>query len=131
MTGTFVAPSWIADVPEGWSGGPDDHCYTFTAGQEGVGALQLTAALAPEELTDDDLRDLAGDDAEGAAKARCGEFVGLHVSAVKAEQSWQQWWLRSGSVMLFVTYICDAADEGAEVIPVGQFLDSLRVRVDR
>ena len=58
----------------------------------------------------------------------CGEFVGFEASYFADENFWRKLWLRSGSLLLFVTYTCAAEERAIETEDVNQILESLSVK---
>ena len=59
-----------------------------------------------------------------------GDFRGITISYDEKENLWRKFWLRSGSLLLYVTYNCAAEDQAREVESVNQMLNSLKPRVN-
>jgi hypothetical protein len=95
---------WSLEVPAGWTGKEEDVCDTFES-DEGVGALQVSAhrkEVGP--VTDDDLREFAGDVPLKAVAY--GTVTGFRTRFSEGGTFWIKWWLRSGHTMIHVTYNC-------------------------
>ena len=56
----YESTYWSLEDPEGWTHESDDVCTTFTHPQGG-GAFQVSSYRADEAVTDDDLREFAGE----------------------------------------------------------------------
>lgn len=96
---------------------------------EGFGALQFSSVRKTgQAVTDADLREFADEDLNGreARDVSLGDFVGITLDFAQAGVYWRKWWLRSGSVLLFVTYNCDSGEEAWEAATVDTILGSLR-----
>lgn len=121
---------WELDLIEGWSGSHDEVCSSiFRDG--GFGALQISAAKKAGSVTDSDLREFAAEHLDAgvaAASVSFGDFAGFSLAFSAGDQDWTHWYLRSGSVMLFVTYCCEHTDLGSEDEEVARILRSLRTR---
>jgi hypothetical protein len=96
--------SYSVDVPEGWS--REDHPECLTLHEEG--SLQISSyRKESDDVTNDDLKDFAADDIPDGtqlAPFKFGDFSGFGVSSGQGDEFWWRWWLRSGHVMLFVTF---------------------------
>jgi hypothetical protein len=95
---------WSLELPAGWTGREDEDCHTFE-GEGCVGALQISAHRKDSEpVSDDDLREFAGD--IPLHELTLGAFSGFRTRFSADDVFWMKWWLRSGTTMLHVTYNC-------------------------
>ncbi|WP_145062908.1 hypothetical protein [Engelhardtia mirabilis] len=100
--------SWWLSIPPGWSEVSDPDCATIVSEGE-LGTLQISAAFAPGDVTDADLRDFAQEHIDAGAPTAdvvAGDFRGFEIAYDDGEAYWRQWYLRAGSQILFVTYGC-------------------------
>ena len=132
MAEKYKSSWWAVDLPSGWSAEEEKDCVSLTA-EHGVGALQISAyRRGGESVTTEDLNDLAGDELINCAPPHdvsCGDFRGFAISDVRDERFWRKLWLRSGALLLYVTYNCAAGDRAVEVEAVNRMLSSLKSRV--
>ena len=130
MSAYFGGESWQVMLPKGWHGRHDPECETICS-DDAVGALQISCAYKEGRVRDDDLRDFAEEHLVAGAKTRkveIGAFSGFEFCYEKDGRYWRQWFLRNGSVALFVTYNCDLADAGVENGQVQSILRTLGLR---
>jgi hypothetical protein len=118
----YKSTDWSLDVPEGWHHETDEHCTTFEHPQ-GVGAFQVTSYRKSQLVTDNDLREFAGD--IPLAVVSFGRLTGFRTRFSADGRFWTQWWLRAGSQMIYVTYNCTLEDSGREDAEVGSMIESL------
>src|SRR5438034_1048150 len=108
MTSRHYERSWSIE-PQPWSARSDEECVTVEPPMRDK-ALQLSAHRKqagdwePEEMAR-----LAAERAAGAhaQSTQCGAFAGM-TAAHRNEHTgswWRQWWLASGPMLLYVTYI--------------------------
>jgi hypothetical protein len=125
---TYRSGWWSVVLPPGWLGYADAACSTFQA-QPPVGALQISAARKESEgITDGDLREFA----EGRVSTTTplqycafGAFLGVTAQYRKDGLFWQEWWLRSGQLMVYVTYNVSQEHAAAEQGSISIILSSL------
>ncbi len=120
---SYESTWWSLELPVGWSGEEDDGCHTILPTQ-GVGAFQVSVYRKEEGVTDDDLREFAGDIPLHAL--RVGEFTGFRTRLSDGDTFWIKWWLRADHAMLHASYNCRLSErsEGEERV-VDQIVDSL------
>ena len=130
MIQQFESAWWSIELPTGWVGGREDTCASFWS-ENGVGALQISAYYRDAvAVTDSELYDFAKDELiEGATPqdSNCGEFNGITVSFFNGQKFWRKWWLRSDSLLLYVTYSCDVTDRTVESETVNRILTTLKM----
>jgi hypothetical protein len=113
---------WSVEVPEGWSQESEENCTTFGHPQ-GVGAFQVSSYRKDETVTDDDLREFAGEIPLTAVSL--GRLTGFVTRFSEDDRFWTMWWLRAGCQMIHVTYNCLLADRGREDAEVSRMIESL------
>jgi hypothetical protein len=132
MAKEYKSSWWSIELSSDWSAEEEEVCVTFSA-ERGVGALQVSAyRRGDESVTDEDLNDFAEDElVDGGVpqNVSCGAFRGIAVSYVEGGWFRRKLWLRSGSLLLYVTYNCGSKDKGVEVESVNRMLSSLKYRV--
>jgi hypothetical protein len=105
----YESTDWSLEVPEGWSHESEEDCTTFTHPQA-VGAFQFSSHRKDEAVTDDDLREFAGE--IPLATVSVGRLTGFRTRFSEDDTFWTKWWLRAGRQMIHVTYNCSLADRG-------------------
>ena len=132
MTKEYKSSWWSIELSSKWSAENEEDCVTLSA-EHGVGALQISAYRRDSEVvTDEDLNDFAeGELVDGVIPqdVSWGDFTGSAISYVQDERFWRKLWLRSGSLLLYVTYNCGAEDRVVEVESVNRMLSSLKSRI--
>ncbi len=122
-------PDWNIDIPADWEADQDED-YLILYDPDGVGALNLSGMVTDAEVTDADLREFAAEHLEAGAKIReveLGDFTGFTLNYREGDEYWQEWFLRSGPIALFVTYNCEYDDKGVEDEALEEILNSLRI----
>jgi hypothetical protein len=125
----FKGKSWSLMLPENWKGQHDEECETMYD-PSGVGALQISSARKDGEVTDEDLLSFAEEHIEAGAKTkdvRLDDFSGITFSYAFDNQFWRQWFMKSNSLALFITYNCELAHKDIEYEIVDQIINSLKV----
>jgi hypothetical protein len=132
----YLAPSswWSIEVPTGWSADYDEDCTTLTADIP-LGALQISATRKDAgPITDDELREFAQEHIEAGAKLRpatYGNLSGFGVRYSDEEYSYQEWWLRTGQTMVFITYTVALADSEREELVITATLNTIRAEPEQ
>ena len=132
MAQEYKSSWWVVELPSDWSAEEDDNCVTLSA-ERGVGAFQISAYRRDSEsVTDEDLNDFAEDELSVGIipqDVSCGDFRGIAISYAADERFWRKLWLRSGSLLLYVTYNCGVKEQAVEIESVNRMLSSLKSRV--
>jgi len=118
----YESQDWSLKVPEGWRHQSDEKCKTFLH-PEGVGAFQVSSYRKDAAVTDDDLREFAGE--IPLAVVSIGRLSGFRTRFSEGDTFWTKWWLRSGHQMIYATYNCSLADRGREDSEIGKMINSL------
>lgn len=124
---------WSIELPPEWSGRDDGVCATFVHTPE-LGALQVSSARKDTEevVTDEDLAEFATERLPSNVRARAttvGALSGLTAEYEHDRNRWQEWWLRSGYVMIYVTYNVHSSADRCEQDEVARILTTLTVKV--
>lgn len=126
---TYTGNSWALKLASGWTGrSEDDAEVLYHPG--GAGALRISAARKDDPVTDEDLQGFAAQHPEEGAQVDeviCGEFRGFRYTLEGESVLVQQWFLRSGTLALFLTYNCDLAQAGEEEDALESMLSTLSV----
>jgi hypothetical protein len=126
---TFVSTWWSVDLPEGWIGHQEEKCATLSRTPP-MGVLQMSAARKQEgPVTDDDLQKFARDQVPSGVRlcrAEFKSFSGFSAAYVKNQLFWREWWLRSGQLMVYVTYNVLQGKEHLEATDLDMILASLK-----
>ena len=123
----YDATDWLLEIPGGWSPAEDESCTTFCHPQ-GVGAFQVSSYRKEEAVTDEDLREFAGD--IPLAPVSLARLTGFRTRFSQDDRFWTKWWLRAGCQMIHATYNCPLADRGQEDETIAAMLESLIPRYD-
>ena len=105
------------ELPPDWSGSLGGNCATLRANPP-LGVLQISAARKEAGIiTDEDLVQFAEDRIAPETplnSVECGAFSGATARYRKDGLFWQEWWLKSNRLMVYVTYNVVQEHEGAE-----------------
>jgi hypothetical protein len=123
----YTSTDWSLEIPDGWSHDEDESCTTFSH-PHGVGAFQVSSYRKDVPVTDDDLREFAGD--IPLAPLSVGAFTGFRTRFSHADTFWTKWWLKAGPQMIHITYNSPLADRGREDESVALMLQSLTPAYD-
>ena len=118
----YDARDWSLEIPHGWTYEPGRHCTSFFH-PEGVGTFQISSALKPETVTDNDLKEFAGD--ARLSPVSFGALSGFRTRYSEDHKFWMKCWLRAGRQVVFATYNCPLDEHGTEDAEVGAMLQSL------
>jgi len=120
---------WCASLPNGWEAIREKQCATFTK-DPGLGAVQVSAARRiTGPVTDEDLIEFAGGRVPSGielSELAFGAFSGFSAEYSKEGTHWKEWWLRSGSLILYITYNVKQGKEGLERDDVESLVASLK-----
>ena len=119
------------EVASGWLAGESPECITFCR-EDGMGALQISAykhesGIVPVDDVCDFIRDELPDEVI-FQQMSCGEFIGSGLEYVDDGKFWLKRWLRSGPVLLYVTYNSSAEDCSLEMDDVNRMITTLKRR---
>ncbi len=125
----YKTQHWQINLPDDWQVEEDEGVVAIFH-LDGIGELQLSTLKYDEPVTGDTLLDFAEEHVEAGAEPEeitLGEFDGIVLDYEIDDEYGCEWYLASGSLFLFATYICDAGDEEQEHDVVELILESLAV----
>jgi hypothetical protein len=120
---------WRLGLPDEWIAEQDEDSILITD-RDDVGTIEISH-LVVEEGDPQNIEALARDNAEqpGLSWEPCvlGDFDGVETRYREDEASIREWWLQAGSLILFVTYVCEIENEGLDESIVDEILDGLEM----
>lgn len=120
---------WSVLVPDEWQVSEDDVCATLCPGSE-LGTLQISAARNNlSDVTTEDLEEFARDRESLGCRlidAKYSAFLGISTEYDREGRHCIEWWLRSGRLVLNVTFIVGLGEKATARSEVESILDSLR-----
>jgi hypothetical protein len=125
----FKSKWWSVRLPIGWQATESKECVTLQ-GTRLPSALQISAAIKDAGLvTDEDLTEFATErlgERIALHEAALPEFAGFWAERVENGTYWQEWWLRHGNVLVYVTYNINEAFQKSESAEVSNIVRSLK-----
>jgi len=115
---------WSLDMPKGWTYEETGLSVAFY-NPGGIGTLNVSVYRKDELVTDSDLRELA--DCVRLSPVGACDASGFTCNVIQGNRFWIKWWLRSGNVMVFVTYNCDIQDQGTEENEIDHLISSIEI----
>ena len=125
---TFRDRYWSLDIPDDWIAEHYPECVSLSH-PDGIGELQISASRQGRPVSISELRQFASEHINAGAETqaiRLGDFEGFTFGYGVEDEYWCEWYLKSGSLLLFVTYSCETQDEGKEDDVVEAILETLR-----
>ena len=113
---------WSIETPDGWRVTEHLECTTFEPPTT-ESAVQVSAHRKDGDVTDDDLRDFAGNAL--LKPIALPHFTGFESASTEGRLFTRKLWLRAGALMILVTYISPLAARGREDSFVEEMLRSL------
>ncbi len=125
----YQSQYWQITLPDEWQV-EDENNVLILFHPDGVGELQISAIKYDTSPDGDVLLELAAEHIDAGAEPEeitLGEFDGIMLDYELDGEYGCEWYLLSGPLLLFVTYICDSADEEQEHDVIELILESLTV----
>ena len=117
----------LAIPPEWWADSEEDSI--LVGDRDDVGCIEISTLHKEEGSFDQQsLRDIAESESEQPQAWRSvtlGDFAGLVADYVDEGDGVREWYVSSGSMLLFITYSCDEENRGMDDAAVDQLLDTL------
>ena len=117
----------LAVPPEWWADSEEDSI--LVGDRDDVGCIEISTLHKDEgEFDRQALADIAASEAEQSLDWRqvtLGEFSGLTSNFIEEGAAIRQWYVASGSMLLFITYSCDEDNGGMDDAAVDELLDTL------
>lgn len=123
----YAGNSWALRLASGWTGRSEEDAEVLYH-PEGAGALRVSAARKDDPVTDEDLQGFAAQHPEegaGVETVECGEFRGYRYEIEGESVLVRQWFLRAGTLALFLTYNCSLEHAGEEDEALETMLETL------
>jgi len=126
----YTAEFWQVDLPVGWQVEEEDEAVSFFH-PDSSGTMTLSTIKEQEDIADEYIEDLAAEHLDAGAElfdVEFDSFTGVTCCYDDDQEYWCEWYLRSGPVLLFITYSCPLEEEGAEEDVIESILESLSSR---
>jgi hypothetical protein len=131
MAKPYESRWWSVDLPPGWTASTGGECATFRATPP-LGVLQISSARKNSaSIQDDDLKEFANERLDRDVQLSVvafGPFSGFTSEREEKSLFWKEWWLRSGQVMLYVTYNVRSKYKRSEMDAVEAILRNARAK---
>ena len=130
MQNLVITQSWSATLPDGWSQSSDEECINLE-GPRPIGALQISSYTKDAIVSEQDLADFAKEHLSAGARpaqVTFGDYTGFRIDYGADDFFCQEWYLRHGHQMLFITYTCPVDSRAVEDPEILQVLSSLAPR---
>jgi hypothetical protein len=119
----YKRDTWSIDLPEGWVVEETDEC-TALYKPDGVGAFQISTFYKEAEVTKKDLLEFS--EVDKPEEAGLAYLEGIKHTSEDGDDTFFNWWLRDGSELFFVTYVCAKGDELKEAKERQHIINSLQ-----
>jgi hypothetical protein len=128
----YAGNSWAVRLAPGWTGRSEEDADVLYH-PDGAGALRIGAARKDHPVTDEDLQGFAAQHPEEGALSEavtCGDFRGFRYDLEGDSVLVRQWFLRAGTLALFLTYNCSLEHAGEDDEALASMLDTLSLVED-
>ncbi|MCX2975741.1 hypothetical protein [Candidatus Marimicrobium litorale] len=119
----------MAIPPEWWADAEDDS--VLVGDRDDVGCIQISTLHRDSgEFGRDELAAIAQRESEQTLSweaVTLGEFAGVTSRYREEDSAMREWYVASGSLLLFITYSCDTENEAMDDAAVNELLDTLMV----
>ena len=117
----------LAVPPEWWADSEEDSI--LVGDRDDVGCIEISTLHKDEgEFEQSVLADIAAAESEQSLdwqSVTLGDFSGLTSNFIEEGAAIRQWYVASGSMLLFITYSCDEDNGGMDDAAVDELLDTL------
>ena len=127
MAEQFNGVWWSLTLPTGWTGEFEEECTTFH-GSPSLGIIRISSARkGTGAATDEDLEEFAEGRLRGPAAQRISfsNFTGFSLEYIKEGTFWKEWWLKAGSLIVYITYNVEQSKLHGERDVMEQIIRSL------
>jgi len=119
---------WTIGVPPEWWAEHEDDVVVI-GDRDDVGCIEIsTLHKEVGDFEPAELEQIARDNGESAwqwQSAKLGEFSGCGTSYTEEDTGVREWYVASGSALLFITYSCDGENRGLDDAAVDEILQTL------
>lgn len=120
------AGDWGLLLPDEWQAEQEGDAIVI-GDRDGVGCIEIsTLHKEAGEFEAADLRQFVPD-VSGWDAVRRGNFEGLTTSLIEDGAAIREWYLYAGKLLLYITYSCEADNQGLDDAAVNEILDTLRM----
>lgn len=124
---------WIIELPDEWEAEQDEETILISD-VDGVGEIAITTLQKQRgDVTDTELQDYAEDIIQqcGLGKSTTvAGFEGYHFCFQDDGDAVREWYLRSGGLLLLITYSCIVDNAGMDDSAVDEILSTLFIKPD-
>ena len=121
---------WTLAVPPEWWAESEDESI-LVGDHDGVGCIEISTLFKDDaEFALPEVRELARDEAEHEVEwrdAQAGDLRGVVAAYMSEGAAIREWYLFSGSMLLFITYSCEEENRGLDDAAVDEILQTLMV----
>jgi hypothetical protein len=126
---------WAMALPPEWWGEVDEDDDTVLVGdQDDVGCIEISTLHKDGGVFDQpELLRIARDESDAEQQwqqVELGDFRGWRAAFAEGDAAVREWYVASGSLLLFITYSCDLDNRGMDDSAVDELLDSLTTNRD-
>ena len=122
---------WIMDLPSEWNAEQDEETIVISD-EDGVGEIVITTMEKQNGCVEDlELREYTSDldKSYGDAKqTELGILKGYFYSYQEESDAVREWYLRSGSLLVLITYSCDISNAGMDDSAVDEILSTFFIK---
>ncbi len=121
---------WTLQLPPEWWAEAEDESI-LVGDRDDVGCIEISTLH--KELGDFDAAEVARIAAEESdldlawEKVHLGDFVGVSAAFLEDEAAIREWYVARGGMLLYITYSCEAEQQGLDDAAVDEILATLAV----
>ncbi|MFK7975138.1 MAG: hypothetical protein AB8C02_03335 [Halioglobus sp.] len=119
---------WTLAVPPEWWAEADEDTI-LVGDRDDVGCIEISTLHKQEGVfSSEEIAQIANDEAELAVSWKqlsLGDFAGVCGAYTEGEDAVREWYVASGSMLLFITYSCALENAQMDDAAVDQLLDTL------
>lgn len=124
---------WSMALPPEWWADSDEESILIGDRDE-VGTIEISTLHKSEGAFEREdvlaiAREESGQQIDWAG-VRLGDFSGVTADSEEDEAALREWFVASGSLLLYITYCCDLENRGMDDAAVNELLDTLQVAED-
>lgn len=123
------AGDWGLLLPDEWQAEQEDDAIVI-GDRDGVGCIEISELHKDAgDFCAEDLQQFVTDDSLWESVRR-GSFEGLRTSLMEDGAAIREWYLYAGKLLLYITYSCEADNQGLDDAAVDDILDTLRMATE-
>ncbi|WP_439106974.1 hypothetical protein [Congregibacter sp.] len=120
------AGDWGMLLPDEWQAEQEDDAIVI-GDRDGVGCIEISELHKDSgDFGEKDLQQLVPD-ASRWEPVRRGSFEGVRTELIEEGAAIREWYLFAGPLLLYITYSCEAENQGLDDAAVDDILDTLRM----